>query len=230
MFRGCSLMDIKMSNKNAYKLEFLGFAIFIIFSGLAMIFYAGGTQMDPNAPGYSFWFNSLSDSGRSVAHNGKPNVISMILFSIAWIGFAITTIPFYLVFPRVFEENPREKKLAEKGGYLGIIGSIAHVGIAFTPVDIFFALHYLFVFIVYPAMVLAMIFYCNTIRQNEKFSKEYKYSFRFFTVLVIVSIILGLVVSLATGIRELLTIFQKIGRISFLLGFSILTIGAWKLE
>jgi hypothetical protein len=223
-------MDIKMSNKKAYKIEFFGFVIFIVFSALAMIFYAGGTQMDPNAPGYSFWFNTFSDSGRSIAHNGKPNLISMIFFSIAWIVFAITMIPFYIVFPRVFEGDTREKKLAEKGGYLGIIGSIAHIGIAFTPADIFFALHYLFVFIVYPAMVLAMILYSKTIKQSEKFSKEYTYAFIFFTGIVFLSIIMGLVVSLATGIRELMTIFQKIGRISFLMGFSVLTIGAWKLE
>jgi hypothetical protein len=223
-------MDIKMSNKKAYKIEFLGFVIFIIFSGLAMIFYAGGTQMDPSVPGYSFWFNTFSDSGRSVAHNGKPNLISMILFSIAWIVFAITMIPFYIVFPRVFEGEAREKRLVEKGSYLGIIGSVAHIGIAFTPADLFFALHYFFVFIIYPAMVIVMILYSMTINQSEKFSKGYSYAFIFLTGLVVISIIMGLVISLATGIRELMTIFQKIGRISFLVGFSILTIGAWKLE
>jgi hypothetical protein len=219
-----------MSNKNAYKIEFFGFLIFIVFSALSMIFYAGGTQMDPSAPGYSFWFNTFSDSGRTTGYNGKPNLISMLFFSIAWSVFAITMIPFYLVFPRVFEGEIREKKLAEKGGYLGIIASIAHFGIAFTPLDVFYALHYLFVFIIYPAMLFTIILYSVAINRSKKFSKEYKYAFIFITGLFLLCLILGLVVSLATGIRELMTVCQKIGRISFLIGFSILTIAAWKLE
>ena len=219
-----------MSSKKAYKIELLGFIIFIVFSALAMIFYAGGTQMDPSAPGYTFWFNTLSDSGRSIAHNGKPNLISMIFFSIAWIVLGITMIPFYIVFPRVFEGESREKNLAGKASYIAIIGSIAHIGIAFTPADIFFALHYFFVFILYPSLVLAMILYSITINRSEKFSKRFKYFFILITVIVILSIILGLVISLVTGIRELMTIFQKIGHICFLLGYSFLTIRAWKLE
>ena len=102
-------MDIKMSNKNAYKIELLGFLVSIVFCTLAMIFYAGGTQMDPSAPGYSFWFNTISDSGRLIAHNGKPNLVSFIFLSIAWIVLGITWIPFFIVFPRLFEEGTREK-------------------------------------------------------------------------------------------------------------------------
>ena len=222
-------MDIKMSNKKAYKIELIGFVIFIVFSGLAMIFYAGGTQMNPSAPGYSFWFNTFSDSGRVIAHNEKPNLVSMVFFSIAWLVIAFTMIPFYIVFPRLFEGDTREKKLSEKGGYLGIISSIGQIGVVFTPADVFFAPHYLFAFIVYLGMLFTMILYSLTINRSDKFSKEYKLAFILFTGIFLLFVIMTLI-SLATGIRELLTIFQKIGRFSILMGFSILTIGAWKLD
>ena len=218
-----------MSNKKAYKIELLGFAIFIVFSALAMIFYPGGTQMNPNAPGYSFWFNTFSDSGRVVAYNGEPNLISLVFFSIAWIVIAITMIPFYIVFPRLFEGDPREKKLTERGGYLGIISSIGHIGVVFTPLDVFYGPHYLFAFIIYIAMLFTMIFYSLAIKRSDKFSKEYKYTFMLFTGLFLLFVIMALT-ALATGIRELLTIFQKIGHFSILMGFTILIIGAWKLQ
>lgn len=222
-------MDINISNKKAYKIELSGFVIFIVFSALAMIFYAGGTQMDPSAPGYSFWFNTFSDSGRVIAHSGKPNLVSLVFFSIAWIFFAITMIPFYIVFPRLFEGDTREKSLSEKGSYLGIISSIGHIGVVFTPVDLLFGPHYLFAFIAYLGMLFTMILYSMTLKRSERFSKEYKYAFMGFTVIFFVFIVMTLI-SLATGIRELLTIFQKIGTFSILMGFTILTIGAWKLE
>jgi hypothetical protein len=222
-------MDIKMSNKNAYKIELLGFLVSIVFCTLAMIFYAGGTQMDPSAPGYSFWFNTISDSGRLIAHNGKPNLVSFIFLSIAWIVLGITWIPFFIVFPRLFEEGTREKKLAEKGGYLGIISSICHILVVLAPVDIFFVAHYLIAFTLYLALISTMILYNLSIKRSEKFSKEYKHAFMIFTGVFILYVILALI-SVGTGIRELMTIFQKIGRFSIYAGFTVLTIGAWKLE
>ena len=222
-------MDIKMSNKNAYKIELLGFVVAIVFCSLAMIFYAGGTQMDPSAPGYSFWFNTISDSGRLIAHNGKPNLVSFVFLSIAWIVLGITWIPFFIVFPRLFEEGTREKKLAEIGGYFGIITSICHIAVVLAPVDTFFVAHYLIAFILYLALISTMILYTLTIKRSEKFSKEYKHAFMIFTVVFIVYVILALI-SVGIGVREIMTISQKIGRFSVFAGFTILTIGAWKLE
>jgi len=43
-----------MSNNTAYRIELLGFLVSIFFCALAMIYYAGGTKMNPNAQGYSF--------------------------------------------------------------------------------------------------------------------------------------------------------------------------------
>ena len=218
-----------MSNITAYKIELLGFLVSIVFCVLAMIFYAGGTQMDPSAPGYSFWFNTISDSGRLFAHNGEPNFTSFIFLCIAWIVLGITWIPFYIVFPRVFEEGTRERKLSEIGGYLGIIASIAHILVVLAPVDVLFLMHYLIAFIMYLSLLPAMILYSLSLIKSEKFSKNYQYTFILFTGLFFLYVCLAFT-SVGIGIREIMTIFQKIGRFSVYAGFTILTIGAWKLD
>ncbi|MFO7797654.1 MAG: hypothetical protein ACQERB_16005 [Promethearchaeati archaeon] len=108
-------MYIKISNNTAYKIELLGFLVSIVFCALAMIFYTRGTKMNPSAPSYSFWFNTISDSGRLVAHNGELNLISLIFLITAWNVLGLTWIPFYVVFPRIFEEGTPEKNYQKKG-------------------------------------------------------------------------------------------------------------------
>ena len=88
-------MDLKITNKKAYKIELLGILLYVIFIALAMLTYAGGTQDNLSNPGYSFWFNTFSDTGRTVAHNGKPNITALIFFSIA---ISISAITLFLSF------------------------------------------------------------------------------------------------------------------------------------
>ena len=125
----------------------------------------------------------------------------------------IKWIPFYIVFPRVFEDGTRERKLSEKGGYLGLIASIAHVLVVLAPVDIFFLAHYLIAFILYICLLSAMILFSLTIKSDERFSKKYRYTFILFTAIFGLYVILAFT-SVGIGIRELMTIFQKIGRSS----------------
>ena len=222
-------MDINISNRKAYIIEILGIVIYIIFIFMAMMFYPGGTQDDPAAPGYTFWFNTFSDTGRVVAHNGKSNLISMVFFSIAYCTIGITMIPFYLTFSRLFDENTLEKKITKIGAYLGIISSIGFIGVVPTPADILYAPHMLFAILAYVAIFFTMLLYTVALYRSDKLSKEYVYAFMIFTIIFFIFLIMALI-SLGLGIRALLTIGQKIGRFSIFMGFSIITFGAWKLE
>lgn len=49
--------------------------------GLAVQWYAGGSPLDPQVPGYSFSGNYLSDLGRNVAWSGASNQASAVLFN-----------------------------------------------------------------------------------------------------------------------------------------------------
>ena len=222
-------MEIKISNKKAYIIEIIGIVIYVVFITLAILFYPGGTQDNPNAPGYTFWFNTFSDSGRVYAHNGELNLISMVFFSIAYCTFGLAMIPFYLVFPRLFDDDSLERKLAKIGGCFGVISSIGFIGVIPTPADILYIPHMVFAFVAYVAIFSTMFFYSIILYRSEKFSKGATYLFMLFTVLFFIFLMMALA-SLTLGIRGILTIGQKIGRFSILASFSVLTYGAWKLS
>ena len=56
-----------MSERNwrewAFLLGMFGMVQLVILTSIAMFFYAGGTRLNPSAPGYSFWANWFSDLG-----------------------------------------------------------------------------------------------------------------------------------------------------------------------
>ena len=222
-------MNFKMSNKNAYLIEILGIILHIIFISIGMLTYAGGTQDNPSLSGYTFWFNTFSDLGRVTAHNGKPNLTSMILFSIAYCTIAATMVPFYLVFPRLFNDTTIEKKLTKIGGTLGIISSIAFFLVVAAPADILYTPHMIFAISAYIAILFMSILYTIALFLNKRFPRVYTYVFIIFSVVFFAFLMMALI-ALIFGIRSLLTIGQKIGTTALLICFPILTYGAWKLE
>ena len=80
---------------------------FVIFQGLGMMSYPGGTIHDLSTIGYSFTLNFFSDMGAYAARNGDPNYLSMIFFSISLILVGVTFTLYYLVLPKVFGNNNR---------------------------------------------------------------------------------------------------------------------------
>jgi len=222
-------MDLKITNKNAYKIEILGIILFTIFITVAILSYAGGTQDNPSNLGYSFWFNTFSDTGRTVAHNGKSNITALVFFSLAMSILAITMVPFYVVLPRVFNEDSLDNRLIKIGGYLGIISSIAMIGVVFTPADILYPPHLIFTLSIFFAYLGTLIVYTIALYRNKRFSNIFTYIFIIVTVVFLVSLVIGLY-GLTIGIRVFITVGQKIGIISLLVVFQVLIYGAWKLE
>ncbi len=209
-------------------IEIIGIILYIIFITLAMIFYAGGTMDDPSIPGYSFWGNTFSDTGRTIAHNGVNNIISMIFFTIAYSSVAILFIPFYYIFPRLFQDSTKENKIAMIGSIFGYISSICFIGVIFTPADILRPPHMIFAYIAYACIFFMALAYAITLFLQERMSKFYGYilaifSIFFFTILMVE--IAGLNIS-----RLLLVAGQKFNRIAFSISFIILTYGVYKLE
>ena len=110
-------MKLNTFNKKAYLTACLGIVIWFVLIIIAMFTYAGGTRDNPSAIGYTFWGNTFSDLGRTVAWSGVPNVISMILFSFAYGVQAITIIPFFLVFKNYFLSEKFDTKASKIGSY-----------------------------------------------------------------------------------------------------------------
>ena len=98
-----------MSERNwrewAFLLGMFGMVQLVILTSIAMFFYAGGTRLNPSAPGYSFWANWFSDLGRTKGYSGKDNTVSMIIFIIATSVRGISLIITAIALPYFFREN-----------------------------------------------------------------------------------------------------------------------------
>ncbi|MFX0001157.1 MAG: hypothetical protein ACFE9Q_10435 [Candidatus Hodarchaeota archaeon] len=221
-------MNLNLMNKRIYLLALSGIILYIVLIVIAMFTYPGGIRDNISIVGYSFWGNTFSDLGRVTAWNGDPNPISMILFSFAYGIHATTMIFFYLVFMQKFEGEKLEGKTCKIGSFFGVLSSIAIIGIIFTPADIFYVPHWIFVFIGYPSIFLMGLFYSITLFLSNYFSKNFSYIFTICLIVFFVALLVGLIgISIS---RTIMVIGQKIMRIALLIDLSILIYGAWKLE
>ena len=184
-------MNEKNWREKAFIFGMIGAILFIIFTSIAMLFYAGGTWVDPNAPGYSFWLNFFSDLGRTKAWSGKDNTVSMIIFIITMSMLAISTIISAIATPYFFRENSLEKWLSIIGTFFLIIYGILNVGIAFTPWDIYYDEHMALVLISgYPSLI-GGILYIIVVFHNEEFPNRYAYTWIVLLAVGFISSVIG---------------------------------------
>ena len=206
----------------------LGQVLFVILVALAMIFYAGGTRDNPAFLGYSFWGNTLSDSGRTIAWSGALNITSMVFLSTSLIVFAIFFTPFYLILSKLFSEGKIEKYASKIGSILGVIFSLSYIGIAFTPADILYTPHMIFVLIGYICAFVMSVCFTIAFFKNKKFSNVYAIIFAIFTLFYFVTQIIA-IVGLASD-RNLMVLMQKLGTFVSIGVFFIIGYGIWKFE
>ena len=157
---------------------------FIVLTLIAMVYYKGGTYIDPTTPNYLFWNNLFSDLGRTIAHSGLTNRISFTIFTITLLIWGFSHIPFYIAFPFIFRENKKQKQLSKTGSILGVLTGISYMGIALTPSDILNDAHNFFVLMAFSSIFISIIIYSIVIYHNKSYSNFYSY------VLVISAIIL----------------------------------------
>ncbi len=221
-------MNIKNWKNKAVLMLFLSSFVYLILIFVAMALYTGGTRDNPLFPGYSFWGNTLSDSGRLIAWSGSSNITSMIIFSLSLIIYGVFYIPFYLSVSDSLSEGKRENLSSKIGAIFGILFSISLIGIAFTPADILNIYHMIFVFIGYISAFLNGVFFSIAFYKNKNFSNSYALIFVIYTIFYFISILLGLVGLLID--RNLMVLFQKLGRFAALAAFLIIGFGFWKFK
>ncbi len=206
----------------------LGQVLFLILVFLAMIFYAGGTRDNPALIGYSFWGNTISDSGRIIAWSGLLNTTSMVFLSTALIVYAVSFMPFYIIVSKLFSEGKIEKYASKIGCILGVIFSLSYIGIAFTPADVLYTPHMIFVLIGYICAFVMAVFFTIAFFKNKEFSNIYAIIFALFTIFYFVTQIIALV-GLSSD-RNLMVLMQKLGTFVSIGVFFIIGYGIWKFE
>jgi len=206
--------------------------LYVILSSTAMVFYAGGTYVNPNTQGYSFWSNFLSDLGRTKGYSGKINIVSCVLFTIMYSTFGFLLIPFFIVLPHFFDENEAERRICITGSIFGIATAISYIGVAFTPWDLYFLAHGAFGVISSLTLLIALILYSIVLVHNKIYPNKYAFILLTLEVILVISIILPLInVSMDTGEGLIITVtIQKILTYFSLVFMFIHSYGAWKQE
>ena len=222
------MIELKNWRELSYKFLIFGMGQYIVLTSIAMVFYSGGTLVDPLSYGYNFWGNLFSDLGRIIALSGEPNTVSFIIFTITALVFAFSFIPFTLALPKLFESKKTQYKLILIGTGVGLVTITSLLGTILTPWDLYYNLHLIFsnLFNIFGSLVL--LFYALAILYNDDYPNFYAYIYvlilGFGVIYTITLSFLPKVVSV-----EIITIqatLQKISQYSFILCFIIQAYGA----
>ena len=179
-------ITLRIWNQMAFILAIIGVIQFILLISIAMVFYAGGNESNPAAPGYSFLLNSLSDLGRTVAWSGKNNLISQVLFGIAMILWGISFAPSIQALSSLLLELKRGRLFTK----MGIIFAYICVGllfceVAFFPVDLQPQLHGVFAASSYFSLLVMEILYALVMLSDKNYPHKYAICFLAVAVAII---------------------------------------------
>ena len=172
-------------NRRLYLIIAIGCALFVSFTLIAMLTYAGGTYDDQAAKGYSFTHNFLSNLGMITAISGKSNWISAILFFLSLSAAGLCLVIFFIIFPRFFRETLLQKVLSLTGSVFGVLAGISFAGIAFSPADIARPLHVQFVMWAFRLFPLAVLCYVPVMFLSKTYPKVYAWVFAVFCLMLI---------------------------------------------
>ena len=176
-------MDFKNWRQFTLLLGIIGCICYVVLTAIAMFFYGGGSETDPNSPGFSLIKNYLGDLVRPVSHSGKDNTISRIIAGTGSIIFSIFLI-IALIASFHFFSGP--SKTLEKGaGILGICFGILFAT-TFILLIIFYYNYYLALF-TYIFLFVSWIFYLLAFYLN----KELPRMLTFLTIVALAILLIG---------------------------------------
>ncbi len=213
-------------------LMFLSSILWFILTFIEMMFYSGGTMVNPNSPGYDFFSNFHSDLGRTVSYSGRPNTISYVIFTINNTIFWGSAILFFVAVNNFFREKTKEKWIALVGTIIGVFTCIIFLIVIFLPWDLYYEPHVMLNRIGSLALILVVVLFAVATYLNEDYPNRYFLAYLIYTIIVVIYLVVmftGPSITSAEGLRIQAT-WQKI-----LLFAGIITIlfqgyGAWKLE
>lgn len=168
--------------KHVYRFVFIGCGLFVLLTVAAMVAYPGGTFTGETTEGYDFFRNFFSDLGRVTAPNGRPNIVSLILFFIALTLAGIGLVLFFIAFRSFFTNDGIGILLSLLGTVIGIASGLCFVGIACAPYDLFFDIHYQLVFWAFRTFLVSVAIYAYVIFRQNNYPRRYSWIFVAFTI------------------------------------------------
>ncbi|MFX0058416.1 MAG: hypothetical protein ACFE8J_08970 [Candidatus Heimdallarchaeota archaeon] len=223
-------MIFKNRKQVPFKLAIFNCIQSLIFTGLAMVFYAGGTFSDPNTVGYIFFGNIFSDLGRFIAHSGESNLISFIIYNTSLFLMGVLLIPFFIALPSLFKREGEGKGLAKTSSFLGILVAISMAGASLTPADLYYNIHVTFGFFSFIVLLPLTILYTIAILQNKNYHNRYAYVYVIFAVMQIIFLLIMSFSRSEQGVTTTFAAGQNVIVISMAISLIIQAYGANKTQ
>lgn len=155
---------------------------FVALTGLAMLFYSGGTPYHKHTQGYEFFANYFSDLGRTHAWSGAPNRVASPLFSLALGAAGLALALFFAAFATFFWDGLWRRVLCGYASAFGIIAGLCFLGVACTPADLYGGLHRTFVEWAFRTFLLAALIYSGLIFTKRDYPRVGAWIFTFFAL------------------------------------------------
>jgi hypothetical protein len=175
-----------------FGLIMLGCALFVVVTLIAMLFYPGGTMIDPTTSGYSFFANVLSELGMTQTYAGQPNTASRLLFTIALTLTGAGLAAFFVAFRQFFVTSRLTRILSGLGSVFGVVSGICLIGAALTPIDLLDQWHFALVTYAFVAFAAAAVLYANAIRREADYPTRFALVFDAFSILLLIYLCLAM--------------------------------------
>ena len=224
-------MQIK-SYRSFYIITIIGSVLFIILSLIAMLYYPGGNYLDSTSVGYIFYYNYLSDLGKTVALNNEPNPVASILFPLSLSIAGVSVLPYFYSIRGFFPKTTRSRKLSNTAFVFGLIAAVFYLGVGFTPSNLVPMAHWVVMFTAFFGAIIAIALLIPAILLNPQFPHRYAWLYiilEFFVLLhVLISIFHWEVYTMTELAWQVVT--QKLAVYGEMVVMVIQCIGAIKLE
>lgn len=171
-------------HQQIYRLVAYGCALFVVLTVIAMLVYPGGLFSGELTTHYDFFRNFFSDLGRMKAVSGTSNLPSAALFIVALSIAGTGLICFFIAFRRFFIGDPGGRRLSLVATAIGVVSGVCFVGIALSPYDLYFELHYQFVMWAFRTFLIAVGLYAYVIFRQQHYPSRYGWVFVAFAVLL----------------------------------------------
>lgn len=195
-----------------------------------MFIYGGGTRINPNSSGYTFFLNFFSDLGRTQSF-GNPNISSAILFFITLMVASIAFAAYFIAIPGVINtENPRKLKTLST---LGILDAALFSCIALTPANLFPLLHNLIVLLAFIVSFVVSSSMYYLFKEIEVIPKFYHLVFLVFSCIIVMHGAVSLITTFFPEVYVSVSLFirvvmQKIVIYYLITCFLVQSLGALK--
>lgn len=168
----------------AYQLVIASICAFLVLTTLAMFIYPGGTSANKTTTGYQFFTNFFSDLGRTVAHDGQPNGVASLLFTVAMVVAGGGLALFFVAFTRFFTRPTLHRVLSALGTVFGVLASLGFMGVGLTPANVNGPLHGSFVLGAFGVFLAATVLYSAVILRDPAYPNRYAWPFVMFALLL----------------------------------------------